>query len=277
MTHRHACTPSSCRWRGRPRSERRRARHGRAKRPADPRRGRTRNEMPERLQQAPRLLGSGRSKPMNIRIRVVPAVVLTWLSVAHGQATPPPSAYVMNPPDFKPPPDDGSLRRVPDSNAAFTLTQVRDLFFAPDWHPSDHPPMPDIVARGRKPDVFACGVCHRADGPGGPENSSLAGLPKAYIVQQMTDFKSGARTTSVPERLPSKLMITLSKGVTDAEIDAAAGYFSALKQRPNIRVVETDMVPKTYVTGWHLAMAATGDKEPLGQKIIEVPEELQRF
>src|SRR5262245_33361163 len=168
MTHRHACTPSSCRWRGRPRSERRRARHGRAKRPADPRRGRTRNEMPERLQQAPRLLGSGRSKPMNIRIRVVTAVVLTWLSVAHGQDTPPPWAYVMNPPDFKPPPDDGSLRRVPDSNAAFTLTQVRDLFFAPDWHPSDHPPMPDIVARGRKPDVFTCGVCHRADGSGGP-------------------------------------------------------------------------------------------------------------
>jgi cytochrome c553 len=214
---------------------------------------------------------------MNIHVRFVTAVVLTWLSVAHGQDTPPPWAYVMNPPDFKPPPDDGSLRRVPDSDAAFTLTQVRDLFFAPDWHPGDHPPMPDIVARGRKPDVLACGVCHRADGPGGPENSSLAGLPKAYIVQQMADFKNGARATSVPERLPSKLMIALSKGATDAEIDAAAGYFSALKQRANIRVVETDMVPKTYVTGWHFAVVTTGDKEPLGQRVIEVPEDLQRF
>jgi len=183
----------------------------------------------------------------------------------------------MNPPDFKPAPDDGSLRRVPDSDAAFTLTQVRDLFFAPDWHPADHPSMPDVVARGRKPDVFACGVCHRADGPGGPENSSLAGLPKAYIVQQMRDFRSGARTTSAPERVPSKLMIALSKGATDAEVDTAAGYFSALKQRANIRVVETDSVPKTYVTGWFLAAVTTGEKEPLGQRIVEVPEDLERF
>jgi cytochrome c553 len=214
---------------------------------------------------------------MTIRIRVVGVVVLTWLSIAHGQDTPPPWAYVMNPPDFKPSPDDGSPRRVPDSDAAFTLTQLRDLFSAPDWHPGDHPSMPDIVARGRKPDVFACGVCHRADGPGGPENSSLAGLPKAYIVQQMTDFRSGARTTSVPERVPSKLMIALSKGATDAEVDAAAGYFSALKQRANIRVVETDSVPKTYVTGWFLAAVTTGEKEPLGQRIVEVPEDLERF
>jgi cytochrome c553 len=184
---------------------------------------------------------------------------------------------MMNPPDFKPAPDDGSPRRVPDSEAAFTLTQVRDLFFAPDWHPADHPPMPDIVARGREPDVFACGVCHRADGPGGPENSSLAGLPKAYIVQQMRDFKSGARTTSVPERLPSKLMIALAKGVTDAEVDAAAEYFAPLKQRANIRVVESDAAPKTYVTGWFLAAVTTGEKEPLGQRIIEVPEDLQHF
>jgi cytochrome c553 len=214
---------------------------------------------------------------VTIHLRVVAVVVLTWLSVAYGQGTPPPWVYMMNPPDFKPSPDDGSLRRVPDSDAAFTLTQVRDLFFAPDWHPGDHPPMPDIVARGRKPDVFACGVCHRADGPGGPENSSLAGLPKAYIVQQMKDFKSGARTTSVPERLPSKLMVALAKGVTDAEVETAAGYFAPLKQRANIRVVEADSVPKTYVTGWFLAAVTTGDMEPIGQRIIEVPEDLQRF
>jgi len=61
------------------------------------------------------------------------------------------------------------MRRVPDHDAAFTLTQVQNLFFAPDWHPGDHPPMLDIVARGRKPDVFTCGVCHRADGSGGRE------------------------------------------------------------------------------------------------------------
>lgn len=48
----------------------------------------------------------------------------------------------------------------------------------------------------RKPEVFACGFCHRAAGPGGPENANLTGLSAAYIIQQMADFKSGARKSS---------------------------------------------------------------------------------
>ena len=72
-------------------------------------------------------------------------------------------------------------------------------------------------------------------------------------------------------------MIALAKGVTDAEVDAAAEYFAPLKQRANIRVVESDAAPKTYVTGWFLAAVTTGEKEPLGQRIIEVPEDLQHF
>jgi cytochrome c553 len=196
---------------------------------------------------------------------------------AHSEEGPPAWAYPVNPPDFKLPPDDGTLRRVPDSSAAFTLTQLRDLFFAPDWHPGDHPPMPEIVSRGRKPDVRACGVCHRADGPGGPENSGLAGLPAAYIVQQMADFKSGARKTAAPERVPPQLMIALSQAATVAEVEAAAAYFAALKPRAIIKVVETDTIPKTFVFGWHLAAMKTGEREPIGQRIIEIPEDLERF
>jgi hypothetical protein len=29
---------------------------------------------------------------------------------------------------------------------------------------------------------MACGVCHRADGPGGPENIGIAGLSAQYII-----------------------------------------------------------------------------------------------
>ena len=101
-------------------------------------------------------------------------------------------------PDFKVPPDRGGATHVPDSTATFTVTQERDLFFVPDWHPGDHAPMPDIVARGRRPDVRACGSCHRAEGTGGPENASLAGLSAAYIAQQMADFKSGVRKFAGP-------------------------------------------------------------------------------
>jgi cytochrome c553 len=207
-------------------------------------------------------------------------VCLTFLATGvsvRGQEGPPPWAYPVNPPDFKPSPDDGQLRHVPDSVAAFSVGQTRDRFFAPDWHPADHPPLPEIVAHGRKPDVFACGFCHRADGPGGPENANLAGLPAAYILQQMADFKSGARATSVPERAPPSLMISLAKAATDSEIKEAAAYFSALEPRAAIKVVETDTVPKTYVAGWFLADAKSGEKEPIGQRIIEVPEDLQQF
>ena len=190
---------------------------------------------------------------------------------------PPVWAYPANPPDFKPPPDDGSLRRVPGSNAGYTLTQVRDLFLAPDWHPSDYPQMPQIVARGRKPDVFACGVCHRADGSGGPENSNLRGLPAEYIVQQMQDYKTGARQSAMPKLAPQALMTKVANGVTREDIEAAAAYFSALKPRATIRVVESASVPKTYVTGWHLAAVSTGETEPIGQRIIEIPENLDHF
>jgi cytochrome c553 len=190
---------------------------------------------------------------------------------------PPPWAYPANPPGFKPSPDDGTVRRVPGSSAGYTLTQVRDLFLAPDWHPSDYPPMPEIVARGRKPDVFACGFCHRADGPGGPENANLTGLPASYIVQQMLDFKSGVRKSSVPELAPQRLKASLAKAITQAEIEAAAAYFSAIKPRAIVRVVEASMVPQTAVSGWHLVALKTGDMEPIGQRIIEVPEDLEQF
>ena len=196
---------------------------------------------------------------------------------AQNEAKPPAWAYPVNPPDFKPVPDDGKLKHLPDSTAAYTLGQLRDLFMAPGWHPEDHAPMPDVVMHGRKPGVYACGVCHRADGPGGPENSSVAGLPAAYIIQQMADFKSGSRKTSVPQRGPPQAMTSLAKAATADEVAAAAAYFSALKPRQLIRVIETNTVPKSYVAGWFLAAVNTGDTEPIGQRIIEVPEDLEQF
>jgi cytochrome c553 len=198
----------------------------------------------------------------------------TW---AQADDAPPAWAYAVNPPDFKPKPDDGTPRHVPDSTAAFTVSQARDLFSALDWHPSDHPPLPDIVSHGRKPDVMACGVCHRADGPGGPENVGIAGLPAQYIVQQMADFKSGARTTSVPKRIPPQFMTKTAKGINDGEIQEAAAYFSGLKPRAVIKVVETDTVPKTRVAGWFLATLPGDETEPIASRIIEVPEDLERF
>src|ERR1700738_1094516 len=148
-------------------------------------------------------------------------VLLMATGQVRGKDLPPAWAYPVNPPDFKLAPDDGKPRQVPDSSATYSVAQTRDRFLAPDWHPADHRPMPAIVATGRKPDVFACGFCHRADGPGGPEDAPLAGLSADYIKQQMADSKNGLRKTSVPERGPPQLMIALAKAATDQEVRAA--------------------------------------------------------
>src|SRR6201992_1475222 len=185
-------------------------------------------------------------------------------------------AYPWNP-NFKAPPDDGRATHVPDSTAAFTITQERDLFFAPDWHPRDHIPMPDIVAHGRRPDVRACGSCHRAEGTGGPENASLAGLSAAYIAQQMADFKSGSRKFAGPQEGPVLTMIAIAKAASEAEIQAAAAYFSALKPKPIIKVVETDTVPVTQVARFFYTAVANGCTDPIGRRIVEIRVDLAQF
>jgi hypothetical protein len=62
------------------------------------------------------------------------------------QQPPPPWAYPIQPP-MTPSPDDGVPRRVPGSNLSLTLTQIRDLYAPPDWHPDDHPPIPESSAK----------------------------------------------------------------------------------------------------------------------------------
>lgn len=204
------------------------------------------------------------------------AFVAAPATPALGAEDPPAWAYTWDP-DFKVPPADDVLHRVPASTATFSWKQARDLFFAPDWHPEDHPPMPDVVARGRKPDVRACGSCHRAEGTGGPENANLAGLPASYIVQQMADYKSGARKFSGPKRAPSVLMEAAAKAASDSEVQAAAAYFSALKPKRIIKVVETDTVPKTYIARNFFVVSKDGGKEPLGRRIVEVPDDVEQF
>jgi len=210
-------------------------------------------------------------------------VVLTYAFLAIAAGVPadaadalPVWAYPVNPPGIKPAPDDGALKHVPNSAGAYTLTQIRDLFSPPDWHPDNHPSMPDVVGRGNKPGQFACGYCHLPNGLGRPENSSLAGLPAAYIAQQVADFKSGVRKSSEPASLPINLMVAVAKLVSEEDTKIAAEYFGSLKPAPWIRVVETGTVPRTRVGGWMLIADDSGGTEPIGQRIIEMPENLER-
>jgi cytochrome c553 len=166
---------------------------------------------------------------------------------------------------------------VPGSRAVYSDAQVADLFVVPDWHPGEHPPAPEVVTHGRPPDVYPCGHCHRITGPGGPENARLAGLPAAYILQQLDDYRHGLRTTAVANRVPQTYMIRIAKALTPQEMTAAAQYFSALGQKDTIRVVETAEVPRTQVAGWRLQAEAGAAREAIGHRIIEVPDVPEDF
>jgi len=187
-----------------------------------------------------------------------------------------PWAYALNAPGVEPAQDDGMLKHVPGSQQTFSMSEISNLYGAPDWHPDDHPAMPDIVAHGREPGVYACAYCHLPNGQGRPENASLAGLPAEYIVQQIVDYKAGLRRSSEPHSLPASFMLAIGATVTEREVADAAAYFSSLTPQRWIRVIETDTVPETTVVGWMYAPVVNGGVEPIGQRIIEVPEDLER-
>jgi cytochrome c553 len=202
-------------------------------------------------------------------------------AISHPLLEPPPYwAYAVNPPtppsDASAKPGDSAQFHVSGSKLSFTRWQLNDHFSVPDWHPSAHPRMPEIVAHGRQPDVYACAYCHLPNGQGRPENASLAGLPAAYIIQQLADFKSGARKSSDPDFKPASNMVTIGAKATEAEIQIAANYFTALKPKPWIRVVESKFVPKTHVAGWMLVVSTPHETESIGDRIIETPENLER-
>ena len=68
-------------------------------------------------------------------------------------------------------------------------------------------------------------------------------------------------------------MIMFAKELTDNDVKAAAEYFSSIKQTVWTKFVETVSVPKTYVGEGNMRFVSAGAREPLGRRIIEVPQE----
>jgi cytochrome c553 len=174
--------------------------------------------------------------------------------------------------------DDGRPLDVPGSPVRFTRTQIVAMAVgAPDWHPDEHPPMPGIVGRTRAPDVYACTFCHLPNGAGRPENASLAGLSAGYIRAQIEAFREGRRAGSAPTRLPIALMAAIAAKLTPAEIEESAAYFAELPFRSFIEVVEAAEVPRTSSAGWAVLKTGEPGTEPLGERIVEVPVDTERF
>ena len=86
-----------------------------------------------------------------------------------------------------------------------------------------------FAAQAQAPDALqvrswaaGCANCHGTNGQAQPGMVSLAGVSQDDIVRKMQDYKTG--------RLPATLMHQLSKGYSDEQIQAIAGYFAAQKK-----------------------------------------------
>ncbi len=180
--------------------------------------------------------------------------------------------FPLNPPPPASPPtfDKVSSLHVPNSKVSFTEAELNNLFKAPDWHPQSHGAMPSIVANGRPPEVYACGFCHTPGGEGRPENASLAGLPAAYIMSQLADFKSSHRRSArIGPYRPADLMIHAVTNATEEELSTAATYFAAQTLQPRVVVVETKRIPASHIVGWVYAAGRDGGSELLGERLLE--------
>jgi cytochrome c553 len=208
---------------------------------------------------------------------------------AYGFLTPPApqeKTVLQNPParrGLRPnedPVEQTRARHIPGSGEAFSLMDIRDGQNVIDWFPGDHPPMPDVVKHG--PAHFGnfkrgCASCHLANGKGRPENAQPAALPVAYFMRQIHDFRTGERRSADPRKPNTNTMINLAMVMTDAEVRQAAEYFSAIPWTTQwVRVVETDVVPKTRINGNLFLAIEQSRTEPIAGRIIEVPEDTEQ-
>jgi cytochrome c553 len=157
--------------------------------------------------------------------------------------------------------------KAPGSAKEYAATKIAGNANPPDWFPDEHPAAPKVVTGGQGV-RFACGSCHLMSGQGHSESADIAGMPAAYIMRQMADYKSGARKDN--ER-----MGPISKIVSDDDVRAAAEYFSSLKPSVFVKVIETATPPKTFIAtaGRHRQLSPSGGTEPIGHRILEIPDD----
>jgi len=94
----------------------------------------------------------------------------------------------------------------------------------------------------------------------------------SYMVRTLQDFKEGRR-----KGIRTTAMVDITKAMTDAEMKEAADYFAQIKPlKGYVKVVEAAEVPKTYVGAGAMRFVSQGadaGKEPIGQRIITVPQD----
>jgi len=89
-------------------------------------------------------------------------------------------------------------------------------------------------------------------------------------------MKDGKRHGSVPHATIND-MIPIAKAIDEADAKLAADYFYSIPTTRSIRIIETDTVPVTHPGPHNVQLVdSSGTREPIGIRIIEIPENVQR-
>jgi cytochrome c553 len=157
--------------------------------------------------------------------------------------------------------------RAPGSAKEYEAAKIAGNANPPDWFPDEHPAAPRAVTGGQGI-RFACGSCHLMSGQGHPEAADIAGQPAEYLIRQMAYYKAGTRKDDAR-------MGPIAKVTSEEDVRQAAEYFAALKPKVWVKVIETATPPKTFIAtaGRHRVLHPDGGTEPIGRRILEIPED----
>jgi cytochrome c553 len=168
-------------------------------------------------------------------------------------------------------------KSVPGSKASYSDVQMFDRTASVDWFPQTHPAMPAAV-KGRLP-LYACGFCHLPEGAGRPENAALAGLPYEYLKRQIADMQAGLRKAPDPKFGPAgNMILTITNSqLSSTDTEEAAKYYASLTYSKHTKIVETTDIPPIHTDSFVYVFDRTGLRQPLGERIVEGPEDFERF
>ena len=155
-------------------------------------------------------------------------------------------------------------KTVAGSLKSHTQAQIDNLKNPPDWFPNMHPPMPQVVAQGAK--TFACASCHLPIGTGHDASVIWQGCPLLTLSDKWPISKTTPEKDLVTCPTSLKLLVT---GTSDLPLHtlpcSPLGPGSAW-WRPTwcLRLTSTRVTCR-------LALPR-GVKEPIGNRIVELPE-----
>ena len=138
--------------------------------------------------------------------------------------------------------------------------------------------MPEIVARGRRPEILRVRILPPRRRSRWTRKLGFGWAPE--ILHHSADGGLQER------RSPDDSREQNTAGVDDCTVEirnrcrgrSCGGLlFVARAAKSNSKVAETDMVPKPHVAGLLWAAAEGNQREPIGKRVVEVPDDLIRF